>query len=180
MHNLSLSQQEGTFSPGDSWWTCAGPRIRCNRLLDGDLLPWRVSLEGSERRAAFRSPPVIIDKVILQTLNQTQFASVRELAKSMCISRTIVWQRLTGSLWFSVKHLHCPRYPLDRCATIKSNRSVKQISQNLRVCISQWLAKFYGLGCVLVLFMDKPRKSLCSSRSATPEMMKHMIAQSIH
>jgi hypothetical protein len=97
-HNLSLSQQEGTFSQGDSRWTCADPRIRYNRLLDGHIRPWRVSLEGSERRAAFRSPPDVIDNAILQALNQTSFASVRELSKSMCISCETVWRRLTGSL----------------------------------------------------------------------------------
>jgi hypothetical protein len=168
MHNLSLSQQEGTFSPGYSWWTCAGHLIRCNRILNRDFLPWRVSLEGSERKAAFRSPPDVIDKAIFQAFNQTLFASVRELAKSMYIPRAIVWRRLTGSLGFVVKHLHWPRYPPDRCATINSNRSVKRISQTLRVCTSQWLAKFYDLGWVLVLFVDKPRKSLSSSGSATP------------
>jgi hypothetical protein len=31
---------------------------------------------------------------------------VRELAKAMCISITIVWRRLTRSLGFVVKHLH--------------------------------------------------------------------------
>jgi hypothetical protein len=105
-HNLSLSQQEGTFSQSDPWWTCAGPRLRCNRLLDGDVLLARVSLEGSERRAAFRSPPDVIDNVILQALNQISFTSVRELAKSTCISNAIIWRRLTRFLGFVVKHLH--------------------------------------------------------------------------
>jgi hypothetical protein len=54
--NLSISQQERTFSPGNSWQTCVGHRIRCGRICDGDLLPSRFSLEGSERRAAFRPP----------------------------------------------------------------------------------------------------------------------------
>jgi hypothetical protein len=180
MHNLSLSQQEGTFSPGDSWWTCAGSRIRCNRILDGDLLPWRVSLEGLERRAAFRPPPDVIDNAILQVLNQTPFASVRKLAKSMCISCAIVWWHLTGSLGLFVKHLHWHRYPPNRCAVINSNRLVKRIAQTLIVCTGQWLTKFYDLGWVLVLFVDKPRKSFGSSGSATPEMMKHMISQSRH
>jgi hypothetical protein len=166
-HNLSLSQQEGTFSPDDSWWTCASPRIRCNRILDGDVLPLRVSLDGSEQRTAFRPPPDVIDNTVLQTLNQIQFASVRELAKSMCISCATVWRCLTGSLGFIVKHLHWPRYPPDRCATINSNRSVKRIAETLRVCISQWLAKFYDLGWVLVFFMDSPWKTLSSSGSAT-------------
>jgi hypothetical protein len=52
-------------------------------------------------------PPLdIIDKAILQALDQTPFASVRELAKAMCISTTTVWRRLTRSLGFVVKHLH--------------------------------------------------------------------------
>jgi hypothetical protein len=113
-------------------------------------------------------PPDVIDKAILQALNQIPFASVRELAKSMCISRITVWWRLTGSLGFVVKHLYWPRDPPDRCAMRNSNRWVKRIAQTLRVCIGQWLAKFYDLGWVLVLFVDKPRKSLSSSGSATP------------
>jgi hypothetical protein len=100
-------------------------------------------------------------------VNQTPFASVRELAKSLCISRVTVWRRLTGSLGFVTKHLHWPSHPSDRCATINSNRSVKRIAQNLRVCTSQWLAKFYGLGWVSVLFMGKPRKRLSLSESVT-------------
>jgi hypothetical protein len=31
---------------------------------------------------------------------------VRELVKSICTSRAIVWRRLTGFLGFVVKHLH--------------------------------------------------------------------------
>jgi hypothetical protein len=90
------------------------------------------------------------------------------LAKSMCISLATVWWRLTGSLGFVVKHLHWPRCPPDRCATINSNRSIKWIAQTLRVCTIQWLAKFYDLGWVLVLFVDKLRKSLSSSGSVIP------------
>jgi hypothetical protein len=136
-HSLSLSQQEETFSPGNSWWTCARSRIRCNCLLNSDVLLVRVSLEGSERRAAFKPPPDVINNAILQAFNQIPFTSVRELAKSMCISPATVWRRLTGSLGFVVKHLHWPRYPPDRCATTNSNRSGKQIVQTLRVCTSQ-------------------------------------------
>jgi hypothetical protein len=179
-HNSSLSQQERTFSPGDLWWTCASPRIRCSRIFDDDVLPSRVSLEGSERMAAFRPHPDVIDNAILQALNQTPFASVQELAKSMCISRETIWQRLTGFLWFIVKHLHWSRYPPDRRATTNSNRSVKRITQTLRVYTDQWLAKFYDLGWVLVLFVNKSRKSLDSSGSATPESVKHKISQSTH
>jgi hypothetical protein len=82
-------------------------------------------------------PPDVIGKAILQALNQTRFASVRELAKSICISRAIVWRRLTGSLGLVVKHLHWPRDPRYRCAMINSNRSVNRIVQTLRVCTSQ-------------------------------------------
>jgi hypothetical protein len=113
-------------------------------------------------------PPNVIDMAILQALNKTLFASVRELSKYMCISRATVWRRLTGSLGFVVKHLHWPPYPLDRCAMINSNRSVKRNAQTLTVGIGQWMAKFYDLGWVLVLFVDKPRKSLGSRGSATP------------
>jgi hypothetical protein len=45
-------------------------------------------------------PPDVIDKEILQALNQIHFASVWELAKSMSISGATVWRRLTGSLGF--------------------------------------------------------------------------------
>jgi hypothetical protein len=137
-------------------------------------------LEGSERRAAFRPPPDGIDNAILQGLNHTQFALVQKLAKSMCISGKTVWQRLTGSLGFFVKHLPWHRYPSDRCAVTNSNRLVKRIAQTLRVCARQWLTKFYDVGWVLVLFVDKPRKSLGSSGWATPESMECMISQSTH
>jgi hypothetical protein len=48
----------------------------------------------------------LIDNAVLEALDQTQFASVRELAKPTCIPRTIVWRRLTESLGFVVKHLY--------------------------------------------------------------------------
>jgi hypothetical protein len=50
--------------------------------------------------------PDVIDNAILQALNQTQFASMRELANSTCILCATVWRRLTGFLGFVVKHLH--------------------------------------------------------------------------
>jgi hypothetical protein len=78
-------------------------------------------------------PSDFINNVILPVLNQTQLSSVRELAKSMYISREIVWRRPTQSLGFVVKHLHWPRYPPDRCTMIKCNRSVKRLAQTLRV-----------------------------------------------
>jgi hypothetical protein len=89
-------------------------------------------------------------------------------SQSMCISRARVWWRLTGSLGPFVKHLHWARYPPDTCAATNLNRSVKRIAQTLRVCTDQWLTKFYDLRWVLVLFVDKPRKSLPSSGRATP------------
>jgi hypothetical protein len=167
-HNLSLSQKEETFIPGDSWWTCVSPRIRCNRILDGDLLPWRVSLEGSERRAAFRRPPDVIDNAILQALDKTPFTSVREFAKSICISRATVWRRLTAFLGLFVKHLHWDRYPPDRCAVTNSSQLVKRIGETLRVCAGQWLTEFYDLGWVLVLFVDKRRKKFWFKHVSNP------------
>jgi hypothetical protein len=50
MHNLSLSQQEGTFSSHHSWWTCAGPRLRCRCVLDGNFLPASHWTAGKEER----------------------------------------------------------------------------------------------------------------------------------
>jgi hypothetical protein len=124
MHNLPLSQQEETFSQGDPWWTCAGPWLRFNQLLNSDVLSVRLSLEGSERRAAFRPPPDVIDNAILQTLNQIQFPSVQELTKSMYISRATIWQSLTGRLEFVVKHLHwVPHSLTDAQWQIRINRS---------------------------------------------------------
>jgi hypothetical protein len=69
------------------------------------------SLRASHGRAQNKDeysdrPPDVIDNAILQALNQTSLASVRELAKSTCISRATIWRRLTGSLEFVVKHLH--------------------------------------------------------------------------
>jgi hypothetical protein len=148
MHNLSRSQQEETFSQGDPWWTCAGPRLRCNcllnrllnrllncllncllnrllnRLLDDDVLPARVSLEDSQRRAAFTPPPDVIDNAILQAVNQIPLASVRELAKFMCISCAIVWGRRTGFFGFVVNHLHwVPHHLTDAQGQIRIDRS---------------------------------------------------------
>jgi hypothetical protein len=67
------------------------------------------------------------------------------------------------------------------------NRSVKRITQTLRVCTGQWLAKFYELGWVLILFVDKPRKSFDSSGSAMSWKNEthdftwfHMISESTH
>jgi DNA-binding MurR/RpiR family transcriptional regulator len=51
-------------------------------------------------------PPDVVDNAILESLDQTPFASVRELAKATCIPRTTVWKFLTESLGFIVKHLH--------------------------------------------------------------------------
>jgi DNA-binding MurR/RpiR family transcriptional regulator len=51
-------------------------------------------------------PRDVIDNAILETLDQTPFASMHELAKATCIPRTTVWRRLTESLGFVVKHLH--------------------------------------------------------------------------
>jgi hypothetical protein len=43
-------------------------------------------------------PPDVIDNAILRALNQSLFASVRELAKSICLRTITVWRRLTRSL----------------------------------------------------------------------------------
>jgi hypothetical protein len=58
--------------------------------------------------------------------------------------------------------------PPNRWTMINSNRSIKRIAQTLRVYADQWLAKFYDLEWVLILFVDKPRKCLDSSESAMP------------
>jgi hypothetical protein len=48
---------------------------------------------------------------VRDALNQISFASLRELAKSMCISGATVWRSLTTSLGFVVKYLHwVPRH----------------------------------------------------------------------
>jgi hypothetical protein len=105
-HHLSLSRQEEPLDPGDPWWTYTGTRLRCNRILDGEFLLARVSLHASKRGVAFRFPPDVIDNAILQTLDETPFELVHELAKSTCIPCTIVWSCLTGSFGFVVKYLH--------------------------------------------------------------------------
>jgi hypothetical protein len=98
----------------------------------------RASRWRAQNEEQHSDPPLdVIDNAILQAINQTQFASVWELAKSMSISGATVWRRLTGSLGFIVKHLRWPRYSPERCATINSNRSVKRIAQTLRVYTSR-------------------------------------------
>jgi hypothetical protein len=126
MLNLSLSQQKGTFSSRNSWWTCAGPRLRCLCILDGNFLPARVSLDDWEGRVTIRRPFDIIDNAILQTINKIPFASVQELAKSMCISTATVWWGLTRSLGFVVKHLHWVPHSLTEAQPqIRFDRSIE-------------------------------------------------------
>jgi hypothetical protein len=142
-------------------------------------------LRASHRRAQNKEqhsdrPPDVIDNAILQALNQNPFASVRELAKSICISHATVWRRLTESLGFVVKHLYWPRYPPDRCAMTNLNRLVKRITQILRVCTGQWLAEFYDLGWVLVLFVDKPRKISVGGDSSGRNSVRRVGSHSRH
>jgi hypothetical protein len=59
----------------------------------------------TEERHSDPSPDVV-DNSVLEALDQTPFASVRELAKATCIPRTTVWRRLTACLGFVIKHLH--------------------------------------------------------------------------
>jgi hypothetical protein len=69
-------------------------------------------------------PPDVVDNAILKALDQIPFASVRELAKAICIPRTTVWRRLKESLGFVVKHLHCvPHYPTDAQRQNRIDRS---------------------------------------------------------
>jgi hypothetical protein len=134
--DLSLSQQEGTFSSRDSWWTYVGHRIRCRYLLDDNFLLARVSLDGWEGRAAFRPPPDDLDNAILQALDQTPFASMWELAKATCISTATVWRRLTKSLGFVVKHLHWIPYSLP-CLAIAI--AMKVFSRDWSSKCAQWI-----------------------------------------
>jgi hypothetical protein len=64
----------------------------------------RCTAQAEERHS--EPPPDVVDHAILEALDQTPFASVRELAKATCIPHTTVWRRLTESLGFVVKHLH--------------------------------------------------------------------------
>jgi hypothetical protein len=128
----------------------------------------RASYWKAQNQEQHSDPPLdVIDDPILQDLNQTPFASLQKLVNSICLSPAIVWRRMMRSLGFVVKHLHWPRVAPDRFATTDLNRSVKRIAQTLRICTGQWLTKFYDLGWILILFVDKPRKSLSSSGSAT-------------
>jgi hypothetical protein len=90
-----------------------------------------------------QTPPEIIDNGILQALDETAFASVRKLAKSMCISGTTVWQRLTRSLGFAVKHLHWVLHRFtDAQRQIRIdqliNQSINQSNELLRLLESVW------------------------------------------
>jgi hypothetical protein len=51
-------------------------------------------------------PPDVVDNAILESFDQTPFASVHELVKATCIPCTTVWRRLRECLGFIVKHLH--------------------------------------------------------------------------
>jgi hypothetical protein len=71
-------------------------------------------------------PPDDVDNAIRQALDQTAFASVRELAKATCISTATVWQCLTRSLGFVVKHLHWVPHSLAEAQwQIQIDRSIK-------------------------------------------------------
>jgi hypothetical protein len=69
--------------------------------------------------------PDDIDNAILQALDQIPFTSVRELSKATCISIATVWQRLTRSLGFVVKHLHWAPHSLT-----EGQRKVELIDQS--------------------------------------------------
>jgi hypothetical protein len=70
--------------------------------------------------------PDIVDNAVLEALDQTPFASVRELAKATCIPRTTVWRRLKASLGFVVKHLDwVPHSLTDARRQIRIDRSRK-------------------------------------------------------
>jgi hypothetical protein len=84
------------------------------------------------------------------------------------------------ALWICRQALTLGSPSLDRCAMTNSNRSVKRIAQTLRVCTGQWLAKFYDLGWVLVLFVDKPRKGWVQAGQQPPERVKHTVSQPTH
>jgi hypothetical protein len=83
------------------------------QILDSDAIAYstvtyhlhasRWTTQTEERHSD--PPPDVVDNVILEALDQTPFASLRELAKAICILRTTVWRRLTESLGFIVKHL---------------------------------------------------------------------------
>jgi hypothetical protein len=67
----------------------------------------RASRWTAQTEERHSDPPLdVVDNTILEALDQTPFASLRELAKAACIPCTIVWRRLTKSLGFVVKHLH--------------------------------------------------------------------------
>jgi hypothetical protein len=128
--DLSLSQQEGNFSSRDSWWTCAGPRLRCHCILADNFLLAPVSLDGWEGRAALRPSLDDIDKAILQALDQIPFASVQELAKATCISIATVWRRLTKSLGFVVKYSHLvPRSLTEAQRKLRIYRSIELLTR---------------------------------------------------
>jgi hypothetical protein len=119
--------------------------------LDGDILPASVSLEGSERRAASRPPPDVTDNAILQGLNQTPFALVRELANSTCTSRGTVWRRLTGSLGWVLKHLHSVSHSLtDAQRQIRIGRSNESLRlfESARPMIGKVLWPWMSLGFI--------------------------------
>jgi hypothetical protein len=69
------------FQPTQFMRNLCRSSARCNRLLNGDLSPSRVSLDGSDRRAAFGPSSRVVDNAILEALDQTPFASMHELAK---------------------------------------------------------------------------------------------------
>jgi hypothetical protein len=65
--------------------------------------------------------------------------------------------------------------PPQRCTMTNPSRSIKWIAQILRASRGQWLAKYYDLGWVVVLFVDEPRNFSSSSGSTIAWNMKHMI-----
>jgi DNA-binding MurR/RpiR family transcriptional regulator len=80
-----------------------GPDAIAYSIVTYHLRASRWTAQTEERHSD--PPPEVVDKAILEALDQTPLASVRELAKTTCIPRTTVWSRLTESLGFFVKHL---------------------------------------------------------------------------
>jgi hypothetical protein len=147
--------------------------MRC--VLDGNFLSVRVSLDGWEGRAAFTPPPDAIDNAILQALLKTPFASVQELATSMCILITTIWRRLTGSFGFAVKHLQrVPHSLTEAQRQIQIDRSIELLRSLESAQANEWQSLMTLDESWFYLSTSHEKVSIQAGQQP-PETVKHMI-----
>jgi hypothetical protein len=114
-----------------------GPDVIAYSTVTFHLRASRGMAETEERHSGLS--PDVIEDAISRALNQSPFASVRELARSSYLPARIVWRRLTGSLGFIVKHLHwVPHGLTDMQWQIRIDRSIELLRLLESAQVNDW------------------------------------------